>query len=92
MSEARVRVDNVKLDKAYEMLSEAVEAGGFRPYKTIEVDFNEKLVVIEDIEGRWVRIPISYVPVLMLDLMRLYYSIRNQYREMLRKFETGVWE
>jgi hypothetical protein len=92
MSEARVRVNNEKLDKAYEMLSEAVEAGGFRPYKTIEFDFNERMVVIEDIEGRWVRIPISYVPVLMLDLMRLYYSVRNQYREMLRKFETGVWE
>jgi hypothetical protein len=50
------------------------------------------MVKIKDMWGRRIRIPIQYIPVLMLDLMRLYYSVRNQYREMLKKFETGIWE
>jgi hypothetical protein len=87
-----IRIDNEKLELAFKMLAEAVERGNYTSYKDISFDCSERVVVITDLDSDSIRISLEHVPLLALDLLKTYFGVRNAYRELVRKFESGVWD
>ena len=88
-----VMIDNEKLKKALEILEEAIKLGNHVTYANgIEFICRERAVRISDIvDNRRVDVPVEYVPVLARRLLRAYFDIIDDYKELLRKLESGVW-
>ena len=89
-----VKLDNEKLRRALEILEDAIKLGNHLTYVNgIEYECKSNAIRVTDvIEGRSVRIPIEYVPVLARNLLRAYFDVIEQYIEITKKLETGTWE
>jgi hypothetical protein len=97
MSENRnftIKLDNEKLRKALEILEDAIKLGNHLTYAAgIEYRCRDKTIRVTDaIEGEYIDVPIEYVPVLARNLLRVYFDVIEQYVEMTKRLEAGVWE
>ena len=88
-----VMIDNEKLKKALEILEEAVKLGNHVTYESgIEFICRERAVRISEVvDNRRVDVSVEYVPVLACNLLRAYFDIIDDYKELLRKLESGMW-
>ena len=84
-----VRIDLERVRRALEILNEGVEYGGSATYK-VEVVCKDTVVI--STKEADIELPIQVAVGLARDLLQLYVDTWNELREMLNKFETGVWE
>ena len=89
-----VKLDIKKLREALEMLEEGIEFRGCVEYiNSIKYNYeDDEIRISDDINGDWFDVPIEYVPVLARELLKAYFNVIEQYREKLKKLESGVWE
>jgi hypothetical protein len=85
-----IRINNEKLKVAIDMLSAAVEHEGMHYVEDVRVECL-RTIVIKGLENS-IEIPIEYVPVLALRLLKTYESVKDTYEIMAKRFREGVWD
>jgi len=92
MVDYSIKINNEKLEQAFKLLAEAVERGNYTSYEKIEFRCEERALRIVGIGNRWIEISIQHAPLLALELLSAYFTVRNLHKEVLRQYETGVWD
>jgi hypothetical protein len=89
-----VKLDNEKLKKALEVLENAIKLGNHLTYAAgIEYRCRDRAIrVTSAMEGESIDVPIEYIPVLARNLLRAYFDVIEQYVEITKRLETGVWK